>query len=74
MVLPQKVYEVLRWVVTIVIPAAITLFGVVSATLPNGVPYSHEIITIATATDTFLGVVFGISKVSYELQNKENKE
>ena len=68
MILPQKVYEVLRWIVIVVIPAAITLYGVIGNTC--NIPYTEVVLTIAGAVDVFLGTVFGISKLAYD--NKMN--
>lgn len=62
--LPQKVYEVLRWVVIIVIPALITLYGVIGNTC--NIPYTDVVLTIAGAVDVFLGTIFGISKIAYD--------
>lgn len=64
--LPQKVYEVLRWVVIIVIPALITLYGVIGNTC--NIPYTDIVLTIAGAVDVFLGTIFGISKIAYDKQ------
>ncbi len=69
MVLPQKVYEVLRWVVIVVIPAAITLYGVIGNTCH--IPYTEVVLTIAGAVDVFLGTIFGISKLSYDAQKRD---
>ena len=69
MVLPQKVYEVLRWVVIVVIPAAITLYGVIGNTCH--IPYTEVVLTIAGAVDVFLGTIFGISKLSYDAQRRD---
>ena len=67
-VLPQKVYEILRWVIITVIPAAIVLFGVIGHTC--NIPYTAEILTIAGAVETFLGAIFGISKLNYDKRIK----
>jgi len=66
--IPQSVYEWLRWLVAIVIPAAIVLYGVIGHTL--NIPYTAEVLTIAGAVDTFLGAIFGISKISYDKKRK----
>lgn len=69
--LPDKVYEVLRWIVIIFLPAAITLFGVIAGTFD--IPYSDEIMTISVAVDTFLGAIFGLSKAVYDRNKEEEK-
>ena len=40
MILPQKVYEILRWIVIVVIPPAITLYGVIGNTCH--IPYTED--------------------------------
>lgn len=69
MILPQKAYEIIRWVVIIVIPALITLYGVIGNTL--NIPYTEVVLTIAGAVDVFLGTIFGISKLSYDKRQGE---
>lgn len=69
MILPQKTYEIIRWIVIIVIPALITLYGVIGNTL--NIPYTEVVLTIAGAVDVFLGTIFGISKISYDKRQGE---
>ena len=68
--LPQKVYEWLRWIVAIVIPAAIVLYGVIGSTL--NLPNTQVVLTIAGAVQVFLGTIFGISKVRHDRLEKNN--
>ena len=67
--LPEKVYEWLRWIVSIVIPAAIVCYGVIGSTLD--IPYTEVVLTIAGAVDAFLGTIFGISKINYDKAQKK---
>ena len=69
MILPQKCYEILRWVVIVVIPAAITLYEVIGNTCH--IPYTEVVLTIAGAVDVFLGTIFGISKLSYDASKRD---
>lgn len=69
MKLPNKVYDVVKWIVVIVLPAIATLYSVLSPVW--GWPYKEEIVTTITAVDTFLGAVLCISTISY---NKENED
>ena len=62
--IPQKVYEWLRWIIAIVIPAAILLYGVIGNTLD--IPNTEVVLTIAGAVQVFLGTIFGISKVRHD--------
>lgn len=60
----DKVYDVLKWIALIVLPAIAVLYG----TLANiwGLPFVEQIPDTITAIDLFLGVVLGISNVSYK--------
>ena len=63
-ILPQKVYEIIRWVVSIVLPALIVFYGIVAGEL--NLPYTESVIKIATAFEMLLGTIFCISKLSYD--------
>lgn len=67
MKLSNKAYDIMKWVVQLLIPALITLYGVIGSTL--NIPYTKEILTIAGAVDVFLGTILKISTDNY---NKEN--
>lgn len=61
--LPQKLYEALRWIIAIVIPA----FEVLLATLQSAWNWQIPVDAInatLSAVALFLGVIFGISKVT----------
>lgn len=68
-VLPQWLYEVLRWFLTLVLPAGMTLFSLLVGTWNWDLPVD-AILTTASGLATFLGVVFGISKLSNDYNNK----
>ena len=68
--LPDKVYEWLRWIIAIVLPAAIVCFGVIGNVLD--IPNTDVILTIAGAVQVFLGTIFGISKINYDKAKKES--
>lgn len=70
MKIPNKIYDVLKWVVIIVFPAAGTLYAALSTVW--GWPYSEEIVTSITAVDTFLGAVLCISTATYNKEVKDN--
>lgn len=58
----------MKWVVQFLIPALITLYGVIGATC--NIPYTEQVLTIAGAVDVFLGTILKISTDNYN--NKEN--
>ncbi len=59
----NKVYDILKWVALIVLPAVAVLYG----TLANiwGLPFGEQIPDTITAVDLFLGVVLGVSNANY---------
>jgi hypothetical protein len=60
--LPEKIYEAIRWIIAIVLPA----LGLLITTLANiwawEIP-AEEISLTLDAIGLFLGAIFGISKV-----------
>lgn len=64
MVLNNKVYNVLKWLVQIVLPAAGTLYFALAGywNLPN----PEEVVGSIVAVTAFLGAILGISSQSYK--------
>ncbi len=60
----NKVYDILKWVAMIVLPAIGTLYLTLSGIW--GLPYGEQIAGSITAIDTFLGAVLMISSNSYK--------
>lgn len=60
--LPQKVYEVLRWVVILVLPALGVLISELGETWGWDLPYVAIEKTLNYIA-LFLGTIFGISKI-----------
>ena len=63
MMIPNKVYDVLKWICIIVLPATSTLYWSLS-TIWNW-PYAEQITGTIAAVGTFLGVIIGISTRTY---------
>lgn len=59
----DKMYNILKWVVVIVLPAASTFYASLGAIW--GLPYSNEIPETITKLGLFLGAVMMISNVNY---------
>ena len=59
----NKVYDILKWVAMIVLPAIATLDMAIANIW--GFPYGEEVVGTITAVNTFLGAVLGISAVKY---------
>ena len=64
--LDDKVYDVLKWVALVVLPAIATLYTALAGVW--GLPYAQEIPATITAVDLFLGALLGVSTAQY---NKE---
>lgn len=63
MKLPDKLYEILRWVTWIVLPATSTLLASLNAIWSWGLPIDNILHTMV-AIETFIGVVLGIAKLT----------
>lgn len=59
----NKVYDVLKWVAQLFLPALGALYFALASIW--GFPYGEEIVGTITAVDAFLGVILGISSASY---------
>lgn len=59
----NKVYNILKWVAMIVLPALATLYLGLSNVW--GLPYGEEVSTTITLINTFLGTVLMISTNQY---------
>lgn len=59
----NKVYDVLKWIALILLPAIGTLYFALAGIW--GFPYAEQIVGTITALDTFLGVILGISNKVY---------
>lgn len=64
----NKVYDVLKWITLVFLPALTTLTGAILTTFNVGC--TDVVLTIMTAVTTFMGAVLGISNINYN-KNKE---
>lgn len=71
MKMSNKVYDVLKWIALIVLPAIGALYFALAGIW--GFPYGEEIVGTITAIDVFLGAVLGISNVQYK-KNQDKPE
>lgn len=63
MIMPNKVYDILKWICMILLPAVIALYASLSATW--GWPNSEEIVATMAAIEVFMGAVLKISTANY---------
>ena len=62
--LPDSVYDTLKWIVQILLPALATLYASLSALW--GLPHVTEVVGTIAAFALFLGTLLHISTVSYQ--------
>jgi len=64
----NKVYDILKWVAMLLLPAAATLIEVTFTIW--GIPYGQQISATIVAVDAFLGAILGISNIQYIKKNQ----
>lgn len=69
--LSNKSYDVMKWVVQLVLPALATLYFTLSGIWDF--PYGEEVVGTIAAITAFLGVILRISSSRYNAQNSENE-
>ena len=67
----NKVYDVLKYVAQIILPACATLYFALAGIW--NLPYGEEVVGTLTAVDTFLGVILGISSINYNLKQGDEE-
>lgn len=68
----NKVYDILKKIALVWLPAAGTLYFTLAGIW--GFPYAEQIVGTVTAVDTFLGIVLGISTLQYNKKLKKREE
>lgn len=66
MKLPDKVYDVLKWLCLVCIPAVTTFYVVTAPAL--GLPYADTVAKVSAALCTLIGSLIGISTAEYNKQ------
>lgn len=67
MVMNNKVYDVLKWIVMIVIPALTTAYVGLAAIW--GFPFADKVAKTSAVVCTLLGTLLGISNAQYNKNN-----
>ena len=67
----DKVYNILKYVAMIVLPAIGTLYSALAGIW--GMPYGDQVVGTILAVDTFLGALLGISTASYNKKNNSTE-
>lgn len=68
MKLSSKVYDTLKFLAQIVLPALGTLYFALAGIW--GFPYGEQVVGTIMAIDTFLGAILGISSANYNRENE----
>lgn len=71
MKMTDKMYDVLKWVAQILLPAVATLYFAIAQIW--GLPYGEEIVGTISAIDAFLGALLGISTYQYNKDRNNDK-
>ncbi len=70
MIISNRIYDILKWIAQILLPAIGTLYFAISGIW--GLPYSEQVVGTITAIDTFLGILLGINSAYYYKQAVES--
>lgn len=65
MKIPDKVYDILKWIALICIPAIVTFLSVVLATIEVDPKTINAVVTIIAAIGTLIGSLIGVSTAAY---------
>lgn len=65
----NKIYDILKFIAQIVLPAIGTLYSALAGIW--GFPYGEQIVGTIVAIDAFLGAILGISSVKYYKSGKD---
>ena len=71
MMLNDKIYNVLKWIVMVLLPAIGTLYFALGDIW--GLPYVEQVLGTITAVTAFLGALIGISTVQYNAKSTNKK-
>lgn len=72
MIFSKKVYDILKWVAQILLPAGGTLYFALADLW--GWPFADQIVGTIMAVDAFLGVLLGISTANYKVKLAESSK
>ena len=72
MKMPDKIYNVLKWVCLIALPALAVLYFTLAKIW--GLPYGAEITATINAVALFIGSLIGVSQIAINKEERENEE
>lgn len=63
MKIPNKIYDVLKWIALVALDAVGVFYNTFSAIW--GLPYGDQVLNTCAAVSLFIGVLLGVSSVNY---------
>ena len=69
--IPDRVYNWLKWIAIICIPALVTFLSVVLGVLDVNPKTVNVIVTIISAVGTLIGTLIGVSTSAYKKEKEE---
>ena len=72
LILNDRVYDVLKWVCLIVLPAAGTMYLAVAGIW--GLPYGKQVVGTIAAAETFFGALLGVSTAQYNQERNHGAD
>ena len=66
MKMSNNLYDILKWVAMILLPALATFYAAIAAVW--GLPYTEQVVGTITAVDTLLGALLKVSSDNYKKQ------
>lgn len=71
MKLPNRVYDILKYIVLIFLPAILTFLATILPLLGVSADLTQTIVKVGMALDTLIGALIGISTISYNREIAE---
>lgn len=68
----NKVYDILKWIALVALPAIATLYAVLAGIW--NLPFAEQIPATITAVNACLGAFLGVSSVRYNKKTEESGE
>lgn len=63
MKMSNKMYDILKWIALVLLPAAATFYAAIASVW--GIGHTEQVVGTITAVDTLLGTLLGISSANY---------
>lgn len=70
----DRIYEILKWIALICIPAVVTFLSVVLGVLDVDPKTVNVVVTIIAAVGTLIGSLIGVSTKGYNKKKKAEEE